>query len=174
MRGLDLLQQQPVRLEQRRQLAGVDPPAGEHLAAHPVALVDQPLDGVGDLELAARRRLDRARPRRGSSGRTGTRRPAPGRSAGRPASRPGGRRCRSRRARRCRTGAGRAPASAGSARTAARAGDRASSNACDERAEILLEQVVAEVHHEVVVTEEVVRDRARSGPGRAARPAGCT
>ena len=56
---LDLLEQQPVGLEQRRQLAGVDPPAGEQLGAHPLAVGDQPLDGVGDLQLAAGRRRDR-------------------------------------------------------------------------------------------------------------------
>jgi hypothetical protein len=46
------------------------------------------------------------------------------------------------------------------------------SNACTNAAEVLFEQVVAEVHHEVVVAEEVGRS-ARSGPARAARPAGC-
>ena len=59
MRVVELLEQQPVGLEQRRQLAGVDPPAGEQLGAHAVAGRDQPLDGVGDLQLAAGRRRDR-------------------------------------------------------------------------------------------------------------------
>ena len=89
---LDLLEQQAVGLEQRGQLPRVDPPPGQQLGAHPVAVVDQPLDGVGDLELAARRRLDRSRPPRGSWGRTGRRRRAPGPTAGRQASRPGARR----------------------------------------------------------------------------------
>ena len=64
----DRVEHEAVALEQRVLLAGVDPPAGEDLVAHPVPLVDQPLDRVGDLELAARRRLDRARRRRGSCG----------------------------------------------------------------------------------------------------------
>jgi hypothetical protein len=51
---LDLLEQQTVGLEQRRELAGIDPPAGELLLADPLALVDEPLDGVGDLEFASR------------------------------------------------------------------------------------------------------------------------
>ena len=65
---LDRLEHEPVALEQRVHLAGVDPPAVEDLVAHPVAVVDEPLDGVGDLELAAGRRLDRAARRRGSCG----------------------------------------------------------------------------------------------------------
>ena len=52
--GLDLFEEQAVGFKQRRELAGVDPPALEDLVHHRVALVDQPLDRVGDLELAAR------------------------------------------------------------------------------------------------------------------------
>ncbi len=59
-RGVERLEHEPVALEQRVLLAGVDPPALQDLVAHPVAVVDEPLDGVGDLELAARRRFDRA------------------------------------------------------------------------------------------------------------------
>ena len=51
------LEDEPVALEQRILLAGVDPPAVEDLVADPVAAIDQPLDRVGDLELAAGRRL---------------------------------------------------------------------------------------------------------------------
>ena len=47
-----------VRLEQRILLAGVEPPALEDLVADGVAAVDEPLDGIGDLELAARGRFD--------------------------------------------------------------------------------------------------------------------
>src|SRR5262249_33154883 len=54
----DGFEDQAVRLEQRCELAGVDPPAVEHLAAHAGTFVDQPLDGIGDLELTARRGLD--------------------------------------------------------------------------------------------------------------------
>ena len=54
--GLERLEHAAVALEQRILLAGVEPPALEHVVAHPVALVDQPLDGVGDLQLAARAR----------------------------------------------------------------------------------------------------------------------
>src|SRR3712207_6897661 len=39
-------------------LAGVDPPSLEHVVGDMTSVIDQPLDGVGDLELAARRRLD--------------------------------------------------------------------------------------------------------------------
>ena len=55
----DRVEHQPVALEQRILLAGVDPPALQDLVADAQALVDEPLDGIGDLELAARRRLDR-------------------------------------------------------------------------------------------------------------------
>ena len=118
--GLERLQQQAVALEQRVELAGVDPPAVEDLVADPVAVVDEPLDGVGDLQLAAGRRLDGAHGLVDGGGRTGRRRPGPGRTAGRRASRPGARRRRRRRARPRRTAAGRAPGSAGSGPTAGR------------------------------------------------------
>ena len=48
------LEHQAVALEQVTQLAGVDPPARDDLAGDGATLVDQPLDGVGDLQLAAR------------------------------------------------------------------------------------------------------------------------
>ena len=51
------------------------------------AVVDQPLDRVGDLEFAARATVRSLRPRRGSPGRTGTRRPARGSTVGPRASR---------------------------------------------------------------------------------------
>src|SRR4051812_33378306 len=56
---LEGLEDQAVGFEQRRQLPGVDPPALQHLVAHLVALVEQPLDRLGDLELAAGTGLDR-------------------------------------------------------------------------------------------------------------------
>ena len=59
-RRLDGLEHEAVALEERGEHAGVLPPAVEDLVAHPVALVDQPLDGVGDLELAAGGGLDGA------------------------------------------------------------------------------------------------------------------
>ena len=96
---------------------GVLPPAADRPRLDSPAVVDQALDRVGDLELAARGRLDRlARPRT-RAGRTCRRRRAPGSRAGPRASRPGGRPAR-RRARRPRSASGRAPASAGSARRA--------------------------------------------------------
>ena len=55
----DHLEQQSVCFQQRRQLSGVDPPTGQQLAAHPLALIDQPLDCVGDLQFAPWRRSDR-------------------------------------------------------------------------------------------------------------------
>ena len=163
--GARALEQQAVGLQQRRELAGVDPPAGQQLRADPVAVVDQPLDGVGDLQLAAGRRLDGRAPPRGWCGRTGTRRPGPGRSAGRRASRPAARRCRRRRARRRRSGAGRAPrfsriwADGGVASLARGPARTRSTNA----GQVLLEQVVAEVHHEVVVAEELAGDEHAVG-----------
>ena len=57
---LERLEHETVALEQRILLAGVDPPAAQDLVAHASSVVDEPLDRVGDLELAARRRLDRA------------------------------------------------------------------------------------------------------------------
>src|SRR5690606_20466015 len=57
--ALQRLEDQPVALQRRVLLAGVDPPAPEHVVVPPVAVVDQPLDGVGDLQLAPPRGLDR-------------------------------------------------------------------------------------------------------------------
>src|SRR3954463_13348450 len=51
----------PVGLQHVVEPAGVLPPAAHDVRLDPMALVDQPLDPVGDLELAARRGLDRAR-----------------------------------------------------------------------------------------------------------------
>ena len=56
---LDRLEHQTVALEQRLELAGVLPPTVEHLVTDLVAVVDQPLDRVGDLQLAPGGRLDR-------------------------------------------------------------------------------------------------------------------
>ncbi len=50
---------------------------------------------------------------------------------------------------------------------------RAPSNSLDELGEALLEHVVAEVHHEVVVTEEVAGDQHAVGEAERARPGGC-
>ena len=60
-RPLDSVENKTVTFEQRVFLARVDPPSVEHLVTNPVALFEQPLDGVGDLEFAALGRLDRAR-----------------------------------------------------------------------------------------------------------------
>src|ERR671912_622616 len=57
--GLERLEDEPVALQERVLLAGVDPPALEDLVVDAAAVVDQPLDGVGDLELTAPRRGDR-------------------------------------------------------------------------------------------------------------------
>ena len=53
------VQDQPVGLEHVRDLAGVLPPALDHVGVHALAGVDQVLDRVGDLQLAAGRGLDR-------------------------------------------------------------------------------------------------------------------
>jgi hypothetical protein len=55
----DAFEEEAVGLEEGRQLPRVDPPTGEDLGDDDVAGVDQPLDGIGDLELASPRRLDR-------------------------------------------------------------------------------------------------------------------
>ena len=56
--GLEAVEDQAVGLEHVLELAGVLPPAGDHVRLHAQAAVDQVLDGVGDLELAPRRGLD--------------------------------------------------------------------------------------------------------------------
>ena len=58
---LDVLEDQPVRLEHVLESAGVLPPAADDVRLDAAALVDEVLDRVGDLELAARGRFDRAR-----------------------------------------------------------------------------------------------------------------
>ena len=50
---------------------------------------------------------------------------------------------------------------------------RAASKRVDEGAEVLLEQVVAEVHHEVVVAEEVAGDEHAVGQAERRVLAGC-
>ena len=54
------VEDQPVAVEQRILLPGVDPPSVEDLVRDGVTVVEQPLDRVGDLELTACRRHDRA------------------------------------------------------------------------------------------------------------------
>src|SRR5918996_855656 len=109
---LQRLEHQPVALEQRILLARVDPPALEDLVVDAMAMVDQPLDGVGDLQLTPPRRRRR---RRARGGRTGRHPPAPGRTAGRPASRPAARPSPRPPARPRRTGGGPRPRPARSA-----------------------------------------------------------
>ena len=172
---LELLQQEPVGLEQRRELAGVDPPAGQHARCGPggpwsishwmasvissspradgsiartaswIVAVEQVHADEGEVGRRVGRLLDEAR-----------------------------RRCRRRRARRCRSGAGRAPRfrRIWADGRLALVGPGLARTRRTNAGQVLLEQVVAEVHHEVVVAEELAGDRARSGPGRAARPGG--
>src|SRR3954466_16139689 len=59
--GVGRVEDQPVGLEHVVEPAGVLPPAAHDVRLDAVALVDEPLDRVGDLELAAGRGLDRAR-----------------------------------------------------------------------------------------------------------------
>ena len=59
--ALDRVEHQPVGLEHVLEAAGVLPPALHDVRLDAAALVDEVLDRVGDLELAARRGLDRAR-----------------------------------------------------------------------------------------------------------------
>ena len=58
--GLQLLEHEPVGLEHVGELAGVLPPAADDLGADRAAVVDQLLDRLGDLELAAPGGLERA------------------------------------------------------------------------------------------------------------------
>ena len=53
---VERIQDQPVGLEHVLELAGVLPPALDDMRLDALALVDQALDGVGDLQLAARAR----------------------------------------------------------------------------------------------------------------------
>src|SRR5881394_2540660 len=59
--ALDVLQYEAVRLQHVVELARVLPPAGDGAAGDGPAAVDQPLDRIRDLQLAATRRLDRLR-----------------------------------------------------------------------------------------------------------------
>ena len=59
--GLEHVEDEAVGLEHVLQAAGVLPPAGHHVRLDAQAAVDEVLDGVGDLELAARRGPDRLR-----------------------------------------------------------------------------------------------------------------
>ena len=58
--ALDRVEHEPVGGEHVLELAGVLPPALDDVRVDPRPLVDEVLDRVGDLELAARRGLDRA------------------------------------------------------------------------------------------------------------------
>ena len=57
---LDRVENQPVGLEHVLELAGVLPPAVDDVRPDLEPAIDQVLDGVGDLELVAEARLDRA------------------------------------------------------------------------------------------------------------------
>src|SRR5581483_7468587 len=59
--ALQVRQHHPVDVQHVVFLAGVDPAVGNDLRAHVEALVDQILDGVGDLQLVPPRRLDGSR-----------------------------------------------------------------------------------------------------------------
>ena len=173
--AFDRLEEATVGLEERRLLAGVDPPAAEHLGAHPVPVVDQPLDGVGDLEFAARRRFDGVDRLVDRAGRRGRRRRGRGRTAGPPASRRSGRRRRARRDSATPKWCGSVPVAAGSARPGGgrRRGARAS-NAIDELGEALLRACCRRDTSRSRRHPGSRGRRARSARGRAARPGGCT
>ena len=160
--GLDLLQQQPVGLQQRRQLAGVDPPAGEQLGAHPVAgvishwmasVISSSPRAEGAIARTAswivgsnRYTPTRARSDGGSSGFSTRRDDVAGGVEGGDAEavRVGHLLEQDLRDRRL----GRRPGRL---------------EGVHERGEVLLEQVVAEVHDEVVVAEEVAGDQHAVG-----------
>ena len=177
MRALERLEHEAVALEQRILLAGVDPPAPQDLVADAPAVVDEPLDRIGDLELATRRRLDLAH--RGvdvgieevdADDREVRRRVlrlldelddlavvAEHRDA---------RLSRILDVREQDLRREHAPVGAGAA-------GALGLERVDELLEPLLEHVVAEVHDEVVVAEEVAGDQHAVRETRAARPGGC-
>ena len=130
--------------------------------AHPLTVVQEPLDGVGDLELTAGRRLDGRYRVVDPRVEEVHARPAPGSTADRPASPAVAPPRRRRPARRPRTGADPRRARGGSAPADPSVGAgpaaRARLETLDELRETLLQHVVAEIHHEVVVTEEVAGD----------------
>ena len=136
----------------------------EQLAADAVAVVDEPLDGVGDLELAPRRRLDGPHGLVDARGRRGRRRRGRGRVGGsagfstRRTTLPSA--SSSAMPKRCGSGTclSRICAAGGVGSSA-----RAARNSADEGGQVLLEQVVAEVHDEVVVAEEVAGDEHAVG-----------
>ena len=149
-------------------LAGVDPPArAAPRAARGDPWFDQPLDRVGDLELAARRRLDRAhclvdrgvnrytpasaRSEGGSAGFSTSCTMSPSASTSATPNWRGSATCASRI---CATGGRRSP-SPSTCWAIARDASKRSTNVRRS----LLEHVVAEVHDEVVVAEEVARDQ---------------
>lgn len=49
---LEHLEHQSIALQQRILLAGVDPPTLQHFVANGLALFDEPLDGIGNLQFA--------------------------------------------------------------------------------------------------------------------------
>src|SRR3954451_18487551 len=59
--GDERVEDEPIGLEHVLEAAGVLPPAAHDVRLDALAVVDEVLDRVGDLELAPRRRLDRAR-----------------------------------------------------------------------------------------------------------------
>ena len=154
--ALDVLEHQAVRLEHVLELPGVLPPAASRCATRPAcrrrsarwiaSVISSSPRPEGSIALAASK----------IAGRTCRRRPGRGRWAGPSASRPGARRAR-RRARRPRS---------------ARVGDLGEQDqrvglggaeGVDEVADPVAQQVVAEVHHERRVAEELLGGEHRVG-----------
>ena len=163
---LDVVEDQAVGLQHVRHLAGVLPPAVHDVGVDAAAAVHQRLDRVGDLELAAVGRLDRAR---GVEDRRREHVDAHEREVG--------------------GGLGRLlhqprDAAVGELGHAVVLGvghggqqdlrvGRLLAELADQLGDAVAQQVVAEVHHEGRVAEELLGGQHRVGQARAARPARC-
>ena len=162
---LDAVEDQPVGLEHVVEAAGVLPPAAHDVRLDAAAAVDEVLDRVGDLQLAARAGLDRPRGVVDAGGEhVDADEREVGRGLGRLLDEPhdavavelGDAVVLRDRA----TGVSRISASG-----------RVGAEGLDELGDPALQEVVAEVHDERVAVEERLGGQRRRARGRAARPA---
>ena len=161
---LDAVEHEPVGLEHVVEPAGVLPPAAHDVRLDALAAVDEVLDRVGDLELAARARLDRAR-RVVDAGREHV--DADEREVGR---RLGGLLDEPHDAVAVELGDA-VVLRVGHGRQQDQRVGRARAEGLDELGDAALQEVVAEVHDERVAVEERLGRERRVREARAARPA---
>ncbi len=162
-----LLEDQAVGLQHVLDLAGVLPPPRDEVGLDLVALVHQVLDGVGDLQLAPPGRPDRRRRPRRCARRTCRRRPGPGRSSARAASRRAGRPGRPR------SSATPNIFGSGTGVSRIRRVRLARLELLDERRDAALEDVVAQVHDERSRPRKPCADQDGVGQAERRRPARC-